>query len=122
MNPVLSAIFRQKIALPTASGYSFFTIAHILYFHAEGKEAKLFIFNGIDEPSHCRVFKGLKELETSLSSCGFLRIRRDILLNTLAIKTVCKDGSILLSSGEVVHPSRDRLKVVERYLKEYYYI
>lgn len=119
MNPAISAIFRQTIALPTANGYSFFTIAHIMYFKADSKEAKLFLSN---TESPVRVFKSLKELETSLSTCGFLRIRRDVLLNTLSIKTVCKDGSIVLATGDIVYPSRDRMRTVEKYLKEYYYV
>lgn len=118
MNPTISAIFRKTIALPTAGGYTFFLIEHILYFKADNKDAVLICI----ETDACRVFKSLKELETALLSCGFLRIRRDILLNTLAIKTVCKDGSLLLTNGETVHPSRDRLRAVEQYLKEYYYI
>jgi len=73
-------------------------------------------------PDAYRIFKSLKELETALLSCGFLRIRRDIVLNTMNIKTVCKDGSLLLSNGEALHPSRDRMRAVEQYLKEYYYI
>ncbi len=119
MNPALSAIFRKTIALPTAGGYTFFVIEHILYFKADNKDALLLCS---DTPEPHRIFKSLKELEVALSSCGFIRIRRDILLNTLVIKTVSKDGSIVLTSGETLYPSRDRLRIVERYLKEYYYI
>ncbi|HYG40089.1 MAG TPA: LytTR family DNA-binding domain-containing protein [Cytophagales bacterium] len=115
---MLSAIFRKTIALPTAGGYAFFLIEHILYFKADNKDAILICI----ETDVCRVFKSLKELETSLSSCGFLRIRRDVLLNTINIKTVSKDGSIILTTGETVHPSREKAKAVEQYLKDYYYI
>jgi DNA-binding LytR/AlgR family response regulator len=116
---MLSAIFRKTIALPTAGGHTFFTIEHILYFKADNKDALLYCAGMTD--SH-RIFKSLKELDTSLSTGGFLRIRRDILLNTLTIKTVCKDGSIILCNGETLHPSRERMRTVEKYLKEYFYI
>lgn len=119
MNPVLSALFRKTIALPTVGGYTFFVIEHILYFKADNKDALLFCTDTSDPH---RIFKSLKELETALSSCGFLRIRRDIVVNTLALKTVCKDGSLLLLNGEALYPSRDRLRMVEQYLKEFYYI
>lgn len=121
MNPVISAIFRKTIALPTAGGYTFFTIEHILYFKADNKDAILHYHEGHKRSQHC-IFKGLKELETSLFSGGFLRIRRDILLNTLTIKNVSKEGSIHLISGETLHPARDRMPRVQKYLKEYFYI
>ncbi len=112
-------IFLQNF--PRTRIHEVFAIADILYFKADNKDALLFCENPTLEKSH-RIFKGLKELETSLSSCGFIRIRRDILLNTSIIKTVSKNGSILLISGEVLYPSRDRLRAVEKYLKEFYYI
>lgn len=124
LHPHLSAIFRKSIALPTSSGYTFFTIADILYLKADNKTAIAVVKEVLgkegDAVKSYSVFRTLKELETALRDCGFLRIRRDILVNTMNITSFSKDGSLVLSTGDILHPSRERIKSVEVYLKRFF--
>ena len=126
LHPHLSAIMRQTVALQTASGYTFFPIADILYFRANDKQAIVVMKESLAKPNgetkQYNVFRTLKDLETALSAAGFLRIRRDILLNSMNIKSVSKEHAIVLCTGEVVYPSRERIKAVDIYLKRFFYI
>jgi DNA-binding LytR/AlgR family response regulator len=124
LHPHLSAIFRKKVALPCRQGHHFFVIADILYFKADNKEAVVVMKDseGGGVCTEVRVFRSLKELESALSASGFLRIRRDILVNTLNIKSYSKEHTIVLCSDVVLHPSRDKVRMVEAYLKKFFYV
>lgn len=111
-----------KIALPTAQGFSFIALTDILYFKADNNEALVYYLKPYDTKTHSAViFKRLSDIEAALHYNGFLRIRRNYLINTYNIKQV-NNRAIVMANDETLYPSRDRGKVVEAYLKEHFYI
>lgn len=111
-----------KIALPTAQGFSFIGLTDILYFKADNNEALVYYLKPFDTKTYSTViFKRLSDIEAALHYNGFLRIRRNYLINTYNIKQV-SNRAITMANDETLYPSRDRCKVVEAYLKEHFYI
>lgn len=108
-----------KVALPTAKGLVFFTLANLLYFEADDKACVL-CYQEKGTIKTVTVFKGIAVLERKLSQHGFLLVRREILINTFHIQVITTDKTLVMTDGKTIHPSFRKIRQVETYIEKHF--
>lgn len=107
----------EKIALPTADGFTFVSISDIVYFQASGNYTELFLING----EKVLVSRQLKEYENCLSKANFFRIHHRYLVNLKYVQSYVKrDGGYVIMNNNIMLDISRRKKeaFLDRILQE----
>nr|MBI1231121.1 response regulator [Cytophagales bacterium] len=84
---------RNRLAIPTLEGYEIIEIDQIIRCEADRNYSYIYLI-GVTQP--LLISRNLKDLETALSSNGFLRIHNSHLINPIYIKKILRtDGGMI---------------------------
>ena len=99
-------VLTDKIALPSAQGYSFVPINTIAYCEADDCYTRVFLATG----EQYLITKTLGDIEEILSEHSFFRAHRQFLINLQHIKTFVKGdgGYIVMNNGKDISIARSR--------------
>ena len=94
----------KKIALPTFTGLTVFSVKDIIHCRAEVNYTHFFFTSG----EKLLVVKTLKEYEDLLNDCGFIRVHKSHLINVHHVKSYTRGegGTVTMSDGTVIDVSR----------------
>jgi two-component system, LytTR family, response regulator len=96
----------EKIALPSAHGYTFVELADVLYCESDNSYTRFYLANG----EIYLITKTLGDVEETLAGGDFFRIHKQFLINLKRISRFVKSdgGAIFMPNGVSIPISRSR--------------
>jgi two-component system LytT family response regulator len=97
---------KQRIKIPTASGFELINTEELVYFEADGSYTTAYLKNG----ERIIVSKPIKQLESMLNSSSFFRVHRSYIVNVSYVKCYERENySLKMVDNSIVPVSRRRL-------------
>ena len=104
----------KRLALPGVTDIKYVKVEDIIRLEADRNYTRFYF----SDRKEFLASKTLKEYEEMLDECGFLRIHRTHLINSLYIKEYERDGTLILKDGSKVEVARRKKEQFLKFLKE----